>query len=171
MMNMQEKLNDNLSALKDHAKLAVRELLSIRGTIADWCSEALAASIEHDLELQQILLDQANAVFAPQAFEDFDEAYHIMNSICQEFTENLSDFWLEFDSMTISKLVGMPLVCPHCRSTITETDEFCPSCGQHIGANRPYEAPVTVSVQKCTCGRTHNISDKFCPSCGKEKED
>lgn len=169
-MNMQEKLADNLSALKDHAKLAVRELLSIRGTIADWCSEALAASIEHDLELQQILLDQANAVFAPQAFEDFDEAYHIMNSICQEFTENLSDFWLEFDSMTIPKLVGVSPVCPHCRNTIEETDEFCPHCGQHIGAKHAYEEPRTVSVKKCACGRTHHSEDKYCPSCGKESE-
>ena len=168
MMNMQEKLNDNLSALKDHAKLAVRELLSIRGTIADWCSEALTASIERDEELKQILVDQANAVFAPQSFEDFDEAYSVMNHLCQEFTENISEFWLEFDAMTLGKLVGVPPVCPHCRKNIDDTDEFCPHCGQHLGARIQYEEPKAVSVKKCSCGRTHNREDKYCPACGLE---
>lgn len=169
MLNMNEKLNENLSVIKDHAKLAVRELLSIRGTIADWCSEALTASIEHDEELKQILVDQANAVFAPQSFEDFDEAYSVMNRLCQEFTENISEFWMEFDAMTLGKLVGVPKICPHChRHEIEDSDEFCPGCGQHLGATVKYVEPPTISVKKCACcGRTHHSDDKYCPSCGK----
>lgn len=172
MFNLNEKINESMQIINEHAKLVLRELLHIRNGLADWCTDALTAKLTEDVELKQILLDQANELIAPQmTFENFDEAYHMMNHTCQEFTENMSDFWLELDAMTISKLLCIPTVCPHCRSTIEETDEFCPSCGQHVGASRPYEAPVTVSVQKCTCGRTHNISDKFCPSCGKEKED
>ena len=170
MLNMNEKINESLHALKDQAKLAIRELISIRSAIADWCSEALTAQLTNDDELKQILLDQANELITPQTFEDFDDTYHTMNGICQEFTNNISDFWMEFDSITISKLIGVPPLCPHCHHAIEETDEFCPTCGQHIGAKRKYEEPPTIAVKQCACGRTHHREDRFCPSCGKEAE-
>lgn len=169
MMKFVEKINENVEALKEQGKLALRELLSIRQLLADWCSESLTAQLTSDDELKEILLGQANDLVSPQmTFENFDESYHAMNRLCQEFTENMSAFWLDLDKMTLDKLLGIPELCPHCRNAINETDEFCPGCGQHLGAKRPYEEPRTVSVQKCSCGRTHNISDRFCPSCGKE---
>lgn len=170
MINMSEKINESTQVIKEHAKLVIRELLHIRNTMADWCTDALTAQLTEDTELKEILLSEANELIAPQTFESFDDAYHKMNDICQEFTENLSAFWIELDALTIDKLIGVPQLCPHCHQRIEETDEFCPSCGQHIGASRQYEAPVTISVKKCSCGRTHNSSDKFCPSCGKESE-
>ena len=92
-----------------------------------------------------------------------------MNGICQEFTDNIAGFWMEFEAMNIGKLVGVPKMCPHChRHEIEDSDEFCPGCGQHIGATVKYEEPKTIAVKTCACGRTHHSEDKYCPSCGKD---
>lgn len=170
MLNMNEKLADNMTALKDHAKLAIRELMSMREILASWTSEAFGAMLENDTEKKQILLTQINEVLAPQQFETFEEARTVMDDVVREFTENLAEFWMEFNEMSVAKLIGVPMTCNHCGHRIEETDEYCPHCGQHLGAKHQYAEPKTIAVKKCTCGRTHHSDDRYCPSCGKEAE-
>lgn len=111
LKNMNEKIKDNVQALHDLGKLAVREFLSIHELLADWCSSALTASLTNNAELKEKLLAEANELLAPQQFDNFDDAYHNMNDICTEFNKDLYAFWLKIDKLTFSSLVGIDQTC------------------------------------------------------------
>ena len=59
------------------------------------------------------------------------------------------------------------VVCPHCKSSISVADRFCPHCGKEL--EQSVEIPKEFRTIVCsTCGRINSSSNAFCEGCGSE---